>query len=100
MPFNAASLLTRLFPADHRQPALQLLETGAIVPPPAEPPRSYEVRIRYSVGGTVSVVGHDGKGEPMMELRLAKRHLRPAMLKRMESWCRAHDDDPNLQIVR
>lgn len=60
--------------------------------PPATPIKPYEVRIREGVGGTVFVVGHDRSGSPMVELRVQRRHLAPSMIRRMERWCRDHDD--------
>lgn len=69
------------------------------VPPPSEPPRSYEVRIRRTVGGTVCLVGHNGRGEPVMELRIAEAHLRPDVVQRIQEWCRAFDVAPALGLV-
>lgn len=71
-----------------------------VCPPPAPAPRSYEVRIRRSVGGSVWLIGHDRAGAPMMELRIAKKHLTSHLVHRVERWCREHDDEPDIQIAR
>lgn len=67
--------------------------------PSQQPPvKSYEVRIRAGLGDTTFVVGHDRLGAPMIELRVRRKHLTPSMVRRMERWCRDHDE-PDLHLV-
>ncbi len=67
------------------------------VPPRAERPKSYEVRVRRCIG-CVSLVGHDGRGEPMLEVRIARRHISPSMIKNIEQWCRDNDTAPAVAL--
>lgn len=76
-----------------------MIERGIVVPPPAKVPESYEVRIRFAVGDTVSLVGHNGRGDPMIEVRMSRHHMSPAIVTRVESWCRSHDDTPDITLL-
>lgn len=68
-------------------------------PPPATEPAPYEVRVRRSVGGTVTLVGHNGRGEPMSEWRMPREKLSARIVERFGRWCRDNDDGPSVHIV-
>lgn len=70
-----------------------------VVPPPVMPPQPYEVRIREGVGGTVMLVGYDGRSEPFSEWRVPRSKVSPRMVERFSRWCRENDDGPALQLV-
>lgn len=78
---------------------LSVVATEPEVPAPRRPVSSYEVRLRPGVGDTIFLVGHDRKGEPMIETRLQRRHLTRAMVRRMQRWCREHDDPADLKLL-
>ena len=86
-------------PRDPIRTLLTVVPRVPVVPPPDEAPASYEVRIRRSVGDGVCVVAHDGRGEPMLECRLRRKLLTPAFVQRMKSWCKEHDDGPDLSLT-
>jgi len=69
-------------------------------PPAASPPTAFEVRVRYTVGACVCVIGHDRRGDAMFELRIARKHLTPDIVRGVARWCRLHDPGPDLQIAR
>lgn len=69
------------------------------VPPPSPPARSYEVRVRRSVGEAAFLIGHDGRGETMMEVRVAPKHVTADLVRRIEMWCREHDAGPELEAI-
>jgi hypothetical protein len=69
------------------------------VPPPAERPDSYEVRLRDGMQGSVWIVGHNRAGEPMAELRVERKHVTARMVARMRAWCEANDDAPPVSLV-
>ena len=71
----------------------------ASVPAPAIAPRSYEVRIRKTVGDAIYLVGHDRNGEPMMEMKIKRKHLTPSMVRGLEHWCRTHDEPVDLKAI-
>ncbi len=80
--------------------ALRVTSAGVrVIPAPSREPSSYEVRLRGGVGDTVFVVGHDRNGEPMIELRVKRRHLSAKVVDRMGRWCRENDDEPDIRIL-
>lgn len=71
----------------------------AAPPPAATPPAPYEVRVRQGLGETVTLVGHDGRGEPMSEWRMPRGKLSARAIEGFGQWCRENDDGPSLHIV-
>lgn len=47
-----------------------------------------------SLRGSVTLIGYDRAGEPMVELRLPRGKYRPQMARRLERWLRENDDTP------
>ena len=70
-------------------------------PDPLRGPRAepYSVRRVPSVGG-VKLIGHDGRGFPMVELRIPAQKFKRSMVLRMQQWLRDNDDGPRMEIVR
>lgn len=83
-------------------PTLSLATTQPVelIPPPSKPPTAYEVRMRASVGDTVLLTGYGAQGKPLLEIRLPRAKMCEALVRRMERWCRANDEQPDLRVVR
>jgi hypothetical protein len=96
-PLSTATKLELIKSIEARRAAAESSESEETVPP-AIPIKPYEVRLRRGVGDTTFVVGHDRAGHPMVELRVRRKHLTPSMVRRMERWCRDHDE-PDLHLV-
>jgi hypothetical protein len=95
-PLSTATKLALIRDIERRRTAESTeSQDAAPAPTPIEP---YEVRLRAGMGGTMFVVGHDRRGEPMVELRVRRKHLSPSMVRRMERWCRDHDE-PELHLL-
>ena len=52
----------------------------------------YEVKRFPAVRGGVLLVGYDGRGDVMLELRIPARQFTARMVDRMRRWLREHDD--------
>lgn len=64
---------------------------------PLQPPlkgEPYAVEKYPGVNGTVNLVGRDGRGEIMLETRMAASKYSAGMVARMVRWLKAHDDGP------
>lgn len=63
-----------------------------IIPPLAHPPAPFEVRVRESVGDTVTLIGHDSRGEPIVETKIPRRLMRAGMTERVRRFCIESED--------
>lgn len=70
-----------------------------IIPPLAVPPRPFEVRVRESVGDTVTLIGHDSNGVPLVETKIPKRLMREGMTERLRRFCIESDEPEGLRIL-
>lgn len=53
-----------------------------------------------SIRGSVTLIGYDRAGEPMVEFRVPRAKYRPQMARRLERWIRENDDTPvTLQVI-
>jgi len=71
--------------------------------PPAAPPtpavEPFEVRVRRAMGGCYSLIGHDGLAEPIIEVRVQRKHMTHGLVNGLRRWCRDHDAKPDLGLV-
>lgn len=82
-------------PHQHPTPVLN----GQLAPamPPERPARRkapYTVERFPSVQGSILLVGYDGRGEVMVELRLPEAKVTPRTAARMRRWLIENDDAP------
>jgi hypothetical protein len=74
------------------------LEHQTSAPAALPGPAPYEVRLRRGVGDTTILVGHDGSGAPLVELRMPTRLVTRRVIERMERFCRFAAAQPFLLI--
>jgi hypothetical protein len=73
---------------------------ATVQPPlPVADPQPYEVRVRRSLGGSITVIGHDSHGEPIAEFRIPEEHMCERVVRHMEKWCRWVDGSGPLHVV-
>lgn len=72
---------------------------GAPIPPslraPSFTPRrreAYTIERYPTVDNGVLLIGYDGRGEVMVELRVSARRFNERMIDRMRRWMKANDD--------
>lgn len=72
-------------------------ETGPVQPPERGEP--YAVEKYRGVNNTIVLVGRDGRGEIMLEMRMPATMYSVRMVGRLVRSLKAHDPSPSLSLV-
>jgi hypothetical protein len=73
---------------------------AAYVPPATARPTSYEVRLRDAISAdSVWVIGHDRRGDVMLQVLMKRRHCTLNAMDSIGQWCRDNDDPVELNVV-
>jgi hypothetical protein len=73
---------------------LSIVHSAAPAPTPVRPPmrgEPYAVERYAGVNGSVNLIGRDGRGEIMLELRVSERKVNRRMIGQMIGWLKKHD---------
>lgn len=81
--------------------SFRLASRPVFSPPPPRRREPYTVERFPTIEGGVLLIGYDGRGEVMLELRVSRHRFNERMIPRMRQWMMRNDDDmPMLAAVR
>lgn len=75
-------------------PTSIIAAAARMTPQPVRKRDPYAVERFPSVNGGVLLVGYDGRGEVMIELRVSAARYSERMVDKMRRWVQANDDAP------
>lgn len=88
----------RSFPPSHYSPqpfpSSVLAAAVRVNPAPIRKREPYTVERYPCVQGGILLVGYDGRGEVVLELRVPATRFSDRMLDKMRRWLKANDDQP------